>query len=97
MRSVGEPPASPGKTRARSLWSWLPVRVPAVNAGPFTTGMPMKVPDIRSGRSSANRSWMASAPSYSSPWMTPVASSVLPGSAPRQTSAGNASGWPSGR
>ena len=50
MRSVGEPPASPEKTRARSLWSWLPVRVPAVNAGPFTTGMPMKVPDIRSGR-----------------------------------------------
>ena len=58
----------------------------------------MKFPDIRSGSQLREQVLDGQRhPSYSSPWMTPVASSVLPGSAPRQTSAGNASGWPSGR
>ena len=75
---VGVPLGSPGKVRFRLPWSIGEVRMPACAAGKFAIGSTMTVPFMSFGFRPRISFELAICPSYSSPWLPDIDSTVGP-------------------
>ena len=83
---VIEPFGSPGKTRFMFLPSIGDSRRAALNAGTLSTGMTINRPSTMVDASKlCTRFLNATGPSYSSPCVPPIATTVLPGFGPHAT------------